>query len=133
MVCLYLRRINGIDFVYCQKAAKKAKEINRVCKLCCLRCIDSTVLSPQSGVVHFSSELYSVADHVCCCKSLYNILLTCLFLCGSRIDIKNNIRISSRALSLSLSLLNCTPSAAALIENMPSAKLPTENSPLRTV
>lgn len=78
---------NSIDFVYCHKAAKKAKEINHVYKLCCLPYIDSTVLSPQIGVVHFSSELYSVANQLCCCKSLYNILLTCLFLCGGCIDI----------------------------------------------
>nr|KAF6500866.1 hypothetical protein HJG59_007901 [Molossus molossus] len=71
--------------------------------------------------------------NMCCCKSLFNILLICLFLCGSCIATLRTTSASVPVISLSLSLLNRTPSTSALIQNTPLAKLPTEKSPLRIV
>lgn len=71
--------------------------------------------------------------NMCCCKSLFNILLICLFLCGSCVATRRTTSASVPVISLSLSLLNRAPSTSALIQSTPSAKLPTEKPPLRIV
>lgn len=133
VVCLNLRHRNGMDFMYCHKAVRKEKEINCVCN--CVAFIILIVLSChlRLGLCTLDLTCTVLQINMCCCKSLYNILLICLFLCGSCIDILRTTFASVPVLSPSLSLLNCTPSTSALIQNMPPAKLPTEKSPSRIV
>lgn len=133
MVCLNLRHRNGMDFMYCHRAVRKGKETNRVCNYIAFIILIVPSCHLRLGLCTLDLNCTVLQINMCCCKSLYNTLLICLFLCGSCIDILRTAFASVSVLSPSLSLLNCMPSTSALIQNMPLAKLPTEKSPLRLV
>lgn len=133
MICLYLRRTSGTDFMYCHKDAREAKEVK-----CVYNCVDFViliVLSPHLRLGFWTLDMNCRVSqtNMYCCKSLYNILLICLFPCGSCVDTVRTTFAPVPVLSHSLFLLNCVPSTSAVIETMLLAKLPTEKSPLRSV
>lgn len=80
---------------------RREQEINYVCN--CVAFITLLVLSRhlRLGLCTLDLNCTVLPINLCCCKSLYNILLMCLFLCGKCTDILRTTFPSVPGLSLS--------------------------------